>query len=89
MNELAVQDAVAKLQMFVEADGAEIEIEQLDSSTGRVSLRLDFSRVECLDCVMPPEVLVEIIEKRIRLADASVASVSIADPRNEVTSRES
>jgi hypothetical protein len=85
VNESAVQGAVEKLQLFVGGDGAAIEIAQIDSSSSTVRLRLDLSNVECVECVMPPDVLVEIIEKRIRMADPSVVVVTVADPRIEST----
>lgn len=82
MDEVAIREAVEALQLYVEGDGAQIQIAQLDEETKSVHLRLDFAQVECLDCVMPPAILGDIIEGRLRTADPSVGSVIVEDPRN-------
>ncbi|MFI5044595.1 MAG: hypothetical protein ACHQDC_07370 [Acidimicrobiales bacterium] len=82
-----IATAVAEVQMLVQGDGARFDWvpspadDPVDDKV--VHLRLDLTEVGCLDCVLPPGMLVDIVQTSIRRsADDDSISVEIDDPRN-------
>ena len=77
-----VATAVAEVQMLVQGDGARFDWVPGSADDKVVHLRLDVTEVGCLDCVLPPEMLVDIVQTSIRrsTADESIL-VEIDDPR--------
>ena len=79
----AVATAVEEVQMLVQGDGARFDWVPGGSDDRVVRLRLDLTEVGCLDCVLPPEMLVDIVQTQIRRStDDESISVEIDDPRN-------
>jgi hypothetical protein len=67
--------AVAELQVLVEADGARLDL--VDNLSG----------VECLDCVLPPEALADVVTSSVRRrAGTEHLQVTIEDPRLTIES---
>jgi len=78
----AIATAVAEVQMLVQGDGARFDWVPGPADDKVVRLRLDLTEVGCLDCVLPPEMLVDIVQTSIRRsADDESISVEIDDPR--------
>jgi len=82
MDEAVVSSAVAEVQLLVSGDGARLDRIDPNLDDDVLRLRLDLSRVECLECVLPPELLAEIVTSslRRRVGDEEL-SVLIEDPR--------
>lgn len=87
IDEPAIRAALTELQVLVEGDGASMALERLDQERGEVSVRLDLSEVGCLDCVLPAELLADIIGNRISSADPAVKQVAVLDPRTTEVQR--
>lgn len=81
LDELAVSEAVAKLQVLVSGDGARLEVLEIDSTAARLHLRLDLSEVGCVDCVLPPEPLSQMIGDSIKRRTGTDVEVVVDDPR--------
>ncbi len=79
-RELAV--VIARLQDFVAADGAAIELLDV-APDGTVSLQLRLDAVECVDCVVPAPMLAEMVGQFVRRHLAEVTNTRLVDPRTE------
>lgn len=75
-----VEGAVEELRPLVQGDGADLEVSSLDEAARRVTIRLNLDGVDCLDCVMPPEFLYDVVAGAIRDKVAGL-SVVLEDPR--------
>lgn len=75
-------DAVEEVQVLVSADGARLDVVEAGAGARSLRLRLDLSGVECLDCVLPPEMLAGVVTDSVRrrAGDDSIVVV-IDDPR--------
>jgi hypothetical protein len=73
-------DALDDVRAFVTGDGADIRLVERDDAHGRVTLRLDLSGVDCLECVIPPAMLSSLIVERFRKA-GSTMEIVVEDPR--------
>jgi hypothetical protein len=73
-------EAIAEVQMIVSADGARLDV--VEENGDLVRLRLDLDGASCVDCVLPPERLVDVIETSLRGRTGNRALVvRIDDPR--------
>ena len=79
----ALIEAVDELQVLVSGDGARLEVVEADPSGLRLHLRVDLSEVECVDCVLPPEQLREMLGDSIRRRTGLPVDVIVDDPRND------
>ncbi|TMM20481.1 MAG: hypothetical protein E6G01_00360 [Actinobacteria bacterium] len=61
------------------AEGAELRLVGVDGA--QVHLRLDLSKVECMDCVIPPELLAELVRDGLRRRGPPELDVVLDDPR--------
>jgi hypothetical protein len=80
----AVNDGVEELRALLRPDGADLEIVEIvdtDDRGGRVHLRLDLAKVECVECVIPPDLLEQIVRDGLRRRVTSDLDVVIDDPR--------
>lgn len=84
MGDVALSDtlaaAVEEVQTLVSADGARLDV--VEAGPSAVRLALDLSGVECLDCVLPPAMLADVVTDslRRRAGDAAL-TVVVDDPR--------
>lgn len=74
-----VEQALDHLRAIVSGDGVELRLTAWDGATARVAI--DLARVECLDCVLPPTALREVIESRLRPSLPPAGGVVVEDPR--------
>lgn len=78
-NDLDLSAGLGELRDLLRPDGADLELLGL---VGRqVHLRLDLSNVECLDCVVPPELLADLVRDGLRRRVAPDLDVILDDPR--------
>ncbi|MBY0401617.1 hypothetical protein K2X89_15090 [Myxococcota bacterium] len=79
--EQAIRSAVAEMQALMRADGADLVVKELSLPAARLHLAVDLANVECLDCVVPPEMLRQVIEDSITKKYAGELEILIDDPR--------
>ena len=75
----AAQATLDELAAIVEPDGARLVVRDASSST--VTIELDLSASDCPECVLPKDLLTEILASRLRESDPDVRAVELIDPR--------
>jgi Fe-S cluster biogenesis protein NfuA len=80
VDEREVAAVIGQLQDLVAADGGAFELLGVDRA-GRVSLRLRLDAVECLDCIVPPPLLADIVERFVGSRLPEVTGTELVDPR--------
>lgn len=76
-----VAPVVEELNEIVRLDGAELVV-RAESLTS-VLLELDLSRSECPECVVPKDLIVELIRSKLATAAPDVSTVKLIDPRED------
>jgi Fe-S cluster biogenesis protein NfuA len=70
MDTEAVAAAVDETAALLRADGADLVLVDANPKTARIEVRLELAGVECLECVVPPDMLAQIVttdlQKRVR-----------------------
>jgi hypothetical protein len=75
----AAQATLDELGAIVEADGARLVVR--DASPSSVTIELDLSASECPECVLPKDLLVDILSSRLQESDPDMRAVELIDPR--------
>lgn len=65
MNEEAVREAVASLRPSLDADGFDLKVATV-TEAGTVEVILAASADACLDCLVPDDTLVAILDRAVR-----------------------
>jgi Fe-S cluster biogenesis protein NfuA len=83
MNQADVVRGLVALRSLVQPDGADVELIDVDASSGTVRLRLILEGAGCEEsCVMPRPMLQEVARNVLRRAAPDIVSVSVDDPRD-------
>jgi len=77
----AIQSAVAEMQALMRADGADLVVKDLNVPAARLHLAVDLANVECLDCVVPPDMLRRVIADAVARKFPGELEILIDDPR--------
>ena len=75
----AAQATLEELAAIVEPDGAKLVVREASAST--VTIELDLSASDCPECVLPKDLLVDILATRLQESDPDVRAVELIDPR--------
>ncbi|HEX3839976.1 MAG TPA: hypothetical protein VHU85_04205 [Acidimicrobiales bacterium] len=81
MDERAVAEAVDEVGELMRADGAVLILVAADPKTARIEVSLDLSGVDCLDCILPPAMLRDVLESAIQRRLPTEFEVKVSDPR--------
>ena len=81
MNPSDVAAAVEELADIIRADGGDLVLVEADPATDRVEVRLDLEGVSCLDCILPPEQLRQVLQEGIARRVPSEFELVVHDPR--------
>lgn len=76
MQEAAVEKALDNVRPALEADGFDLRLQQVVGE-GDVEVVLEAKPDACHDCLVPDELLVQIIETAIRDEDPGVGRVTL------------
>jgi Fe-S cluster biogenesis protein NfuA len=74
---------IGPLRALVAADGADLEVDEVDRLAGTVRLRLILPDASCSTCLMPSDVLATIAFERLAPSLPGLRSVVVLDPRDE------
>ena len=74
--------ALEDLRPLVQGDGADLELRDVDESNRTVTIGLVLDGVECLECVMPPEFLHQMVSQAVT-EQLGGATLVLEDPRQE------
>ncbi len=80
-TENAIRSAVEEMQALMRADGADLVVKELNVPAARLHLVVDLAHDECLDCVVPPDMLRQVIQDAITKKYAGELEILIDDPR--------
>ena len=75
----AAQATLDELAAIVEPDGARLVVR--DASASTVTIELDLSASDCPECVLPKDLLTDILSSRLQESDPDVRAVELIDPR--------
>jgi len=79
----AVATAVDEAGVLLRADGADLHLVGFDVETASVHVAVDISGSNCVECIIPPDLLAVMLTDAInRSLDASV-EVVVDDPRRD------
>jgi hypothetical protein len=81
MNVADVDLAVEEAGALLRGDGADLRLISADPKTDRIHLAVELAGVECLDCVLEPGLLEEMIVAGIRRRVPGEVEVIVDDPR--------
>jgi hypothetical protein len=73
------QSVLDELNDIVRLDGAEFRVVASGSSV--IELALDLSNSECPECVLPADLLVDLLTTRLAEADPDITEIKLHDPR--------
>jgi hypothetical protein len=81
MDPETVTAAVDELAGFLRADGADLLVRDANPKTARIHLTLVLDRVDCADCILPPDELRETISAALQRRVAGEFELVLDDPR--------
>ena len=81
MNVDAVATAVDELAAIIRADGGDLVLVKADDAMDLVEVRLDLEGVSCLDCILPPDQLRQVLQEGIARRVPSEFELVVHDPR--------
>jgi len=79
IDEAAVRDGLGEVQELVRADGGDVLLTSIDGST--VHLELVLEGANCVECVMPRDILEQIALDVVQRKAPDVRTLHIDDPR--------
>jgi hypothetical protein len=77
----AVGAAVEELGAVLRVDGADLHLVDADPKTARIEVRLELEDASCEDCIMPPELLEQMIGDAISRRVRGEFELIVRDPR--------
>ena len=75
-----VAPMVEELNAIVGLDGAELVV-RAETLTS-VSLELDLSRSDCPECVIPRELMLDLIQSKLAMIAPDITKIDLIDPRD-------
>lgn len=81
MNVDDVEAAVEEMSALLRLDGAELKMLEANPKTDRIEVALDMTGVECEDCVMPTEMLEQMISDAVARRVRGEFELVLRDPR--------
>jgi len=76
-----VASAVGRLSAMFAGDGAALRLTAVDENLGTVELALALEDVDCADCVLPPEQLLDVVNGALRRDVPGLRDLRLHDPR--------
>jgi hypothetical protein len=81
VNADGVAAAVEEMGAILRLDGADLVLVGADPATDRIEVALELGGVDCEDCVMPPELLEQMIADAVRRRVRGEFELVVRDPR--------
>ncbi len=75
----AVDDVIAPLREGFQADGADLAVDEASDEVVRI--RLVVTDETCFDCILPGDVLTQILETTVRGTFPDIERIEFSDPR--------
>lgn len=81
MDPAAVDDALAELTPMLQADGADLTLVSADPATARIEMQLHVEDATCAECVLPSELLEQVINDALSRRITGEFELVLRDPR--------
>lgn len=79
-----IEAALTEANTLLQGDGAALALVDADAKAARLRLQLDLSRVECADCIIPPDLLADVVRATFQRRIPEEFELLIDDPRRVV-----
>ena len=76
-----IQRAVDEAGVLLRADGADLALVEWNPDAARVRVSVDISGSNCVECIIPPDLLADMLGDAINRAVSSKVEVLVDDPR--------
>jgi hypothetical protein len=73
--------AIAELNEIIRPDGAVLRV--AEGSSSLLLIDLDLSNATCPECVVPKDLLLDILTTNLATADPDIGRIELHDPREE------
>lgn len=83
MSTESIADAVFEAGILLRADGAELHLVEFDEANARVRVAVDISGSNCPECIIPPDLLADMLTDAINRSYSSLVAVDVDDPRRD------
>ena len=77
----SAEAVIAELNEIVQADGGELRVKE--ASPTSIFLELDLTDSNCPECVVPKDLMLDILRSKLEAADPDIRQVDLHDPREE------
>jgi Fe-S cluster biogenesis protein NfuA len=81
MDQEAVAETVDEMGALLRSDGADLRLVQADPKTARIEIALELDDAECEDCVLPAELLKQMIADALSRNVRGEFELVLHDPR--------
>lgn len=79
----AIASAVDEAGVLLRADGADLYLVDFDAEAGSVRVAVDISGSNCVECIIPPDLLAVMLSDAINRHLDSTVDVLVDDPRRD------
>jgi len=86
MDQDAVRETVDEMSALLRSDGADLRLVEADPKTARIELRLELEGAECEDCVLPAELLEQMLSEALSRRVRGEFELVLHDPRRDAGS---
>jgi hypothetical protein len=76
---VTIEAVVAELNEIVRPDGAELRV--TEHSATALRLELDLTNSTCPECVVPKDLMLEILATNLATVDPDIQRIELVDPR--------
>lgn len=83
MDEAAVGEAVEEMGLLLRSDGADLTLLEANPKTARIELRLELEGAECAECVLPADLLEQMISESLSRRVPGEFELVLHDPRRD------
>jgi hypothetical protein len=76
---VTVESVLAQLNEIVRPDGAELRVAERSATALR--LELDLTNSDCPECVVPKDLMLDILRTNLATVDPDIREIDLHDPR--------
>jgi Fe-S cluster biogenesis protein NfuA len=81
MDQEAVAETVDEMGALLRSDGADLRLVEADPKTARIEIALELDDADCADCVLPAELLQQMITDALSRRVRGEFELVLHDPR--------
>ncbi len=85
MDQEAVDEAVDEMGALLRSDGADLTLVEANPKTARIELQLELGGAECAECVLPADLLEQMINEALSRRVQGEFELVLHDPRRGET----